>query len=191
MADRLVINVEAQVARGMFDEADVLEALGREALELARAAAEESTAATDELVALEKRDEARSLNATAQAHLRNAAAARKAGRAAVVAAQSLPDDTAPEALEPTRREPLTADEETGRAADSLAAAWQDFRAEREARLRAVDWTQTADIPTAYTAEFVAAMATYRQALRDLPATTTDPRSPVWPKPPAAPQPRTR
>jgi len=30
----------------------------------------------------------------------------------------------------------------------------------------------------------AAWAAYRQALRDLPANTADPRNPVWPIPPA-------
>ena len=61
-----------------------------------------------------------------------------------------------------------------------AAAWEALRIERNQRLAASDWTQVADAPVD-----AAAWATYRQALRDLPDTTTDPHSPVWPVPPAA------
>lgn len=60
-----------------------------------------------------------------------------------------------------------------------AQAWAALRAERNARLSASDWTQVADAPVD-----AAAWAGYRQALRDLPETTADPASPIWPKPPA-------
>lgn len=59
------------------------------------------------------------------------------------------------------------------------AAWDAFRRERNARLSASDWTQVPDAPVDRTA-----WAAYRQALRDLPDNTTDPRNPVWPVPPA-------
>lgn len=58
-------------------------------------------------------------------------------------------------------------------------AWEFLRADRNARLAASDWTVMSDTPTA-----TAAWKTYRQALRDLPANTTDPFNPVWPTPPA-------
>lgn len=58
-------------------------------------------------------------------------------------------------------------------------AWIALRIQRNALLKACDWTQVPDAPVDQ-----AAWATYRQALRDLPANTTDPRSPVWPTPPA-------
>lgn len=61
-----------------------------------------------------------------------------------------------------------------------AAAWSALRAERTARLSACDWTQVADVPVDQ-----ATWATYRQALRDLPAKTTDPFNPAWPTPPGA------
>lgn len=64
-------------------------------------------------------------------------------------------------------------------ADAIARAWDTLRSERHARLAATDWTQVADAPVDHTA-----WAAYRQALRDLPANTTDPRNPVWPVPPA-------
>ena len=54
----------------------------------------------------------------------------------------------------------------------------ELRAERNRRLAASDWTQVPDAPVDQ-----AAWALYRQALRDLPSTTTDPRNPDWPKPP--------
>lgn len=58
-------------------------------------------------------------------------------------------------------------------------AWIDFRMERGSRLAASDWTQVPDAPVDH-----AAWAEYRQALRDLPDNTTDPRNPVWPTPPS-------
>lgn len=58
-------------------------------------------------------------------------------------------------------------------------AWNDLRTERNLRLANCDWTVLADTPTN-----TAAWKTYRQALRDLPANTTDPFNVVWPTPPA-------
>lgn len=60
-----------------------------------------------------------------------------------------------------------------------ALAWQELRLERNRRLVDSDWTVLSDTPTN-----TAAWKTYRQALRDLPANTTDPYNPVWPTPPA-------
>ncbi len=57
----------------------------------------------------------------------------------------------------------------------------DLRAQRTAKLSASDWTQLADAP----AQTKAAWVTYRQQLRDLPATVADPSAPVWPTPPSA------
>jgi hypothetical protein len=71
--------------------------------------------------------------------------------------------------------------------DEIQSAWsaahtelalRDLRVERNARLAASDWTQGADAPTN-----AKAWAAYRQALRDLPATITDPNSVEWPEPP--------
>lgn len=58
-----------------------------------------------------------------------------------------------------------------------ALAW--LRAERDRRLSACDWTQLSDVPNATRI----AWQPYRQALRDLPDTTTDPFAPEWPNPP--------
>lgn len=60
--------------------------------------------------------------------------------------------------------------------------WSPVRAERDVRLAACDWTQLADCPLAVEAK--AAWATYRQALRDLPESESDPESIVWPTTPA-------
>ena len=60
-----------------------------------------------------------------------------------------------------------------------SASWSKFKAERNRRLAASDWTQVPDAPVDQ-----AAWATYRQQLRDLPSNTTDPRNPTWPTPPA-------
>lgn len=54
----------------------------------------------------------------------------------------------------------------------------ELRAERNLKLSTSDWTQVADAPVNQQA-----WATYRQALRDLPANTTDPANPIWPSKP--------
>jgi len=54
-------------------------------------------------------------------------------------------------------------------------AWADFKILRDGYLKESDWTQVPDAPVDQ-----AAWATYRQALRDLPANTDDPANPVWP-----------
>lgn len=59
-----------------------------------------------------------------------------------------------------------------------AAALVLLRAERDARLRASDWTQLPDVPSANRL----AWQPYRQALRDAPE-TLDPFDPDWPSPP--------
>lgn len=64
-------------------------------------------------------------------------------------------------------------------AAAIQAAWVALRMARGSLLSACDWTQVPDAPVDH-----AAWAAYRQALRDLPANTTDPRHPVWPTPPA-------
>jgi len=58
-----------------------------------------------------------------------------------------------------------------------------LRIERNTRLRDSDWTQIPD--AALTADAKTAWRTYRQALRDLPATVADPAHPVWPVSPSA------
>lgn len=57
--------------------------------------------------------------------------------------------------------------------------WARLRHRRNSLLTACDWTQVADAPVN-----AAAWAAYRQALRDLPDNTTDPRQAVWPDAPA-------
>lgn len=56
-----------------------------------------------------------------------------------------------------------------------AVIWAKVRTERDLRLAACDWTQIPDAPV----NKIAWMA-YRQALRDLPQNTIDPRDPAWP-----------
>jgi hypothetical protein len=56
--------------------------------------------------------------------------------------------------------------------------WAKLRYERNLELKSSDWTQ---VPDAQVNQ--AAWATYRQALRNLPSNTVDPKTPVWPTPP--------
>ena len=61
------------------------------------------------------------------------------------------------------------------------AAWDALRTERDRLLYHSDWTQITGAPLDETA--VLAWASYRQALRDLPANTVNPVDVVWPPPP--------
>lgn len=63
-------------------------------------------------------------------------------------------------------------------AGSIDRMWSEVRSKRDALLVACDWTMVPDAPTdkvAWTA--------YRQELRDLPETQTDPFNIVWPEKP--------
>lgn len=60
-------------------------------------------------------------------------------------------------------------------------AGNEVRRQRDALLRACDWTQMPDVPL--DAEARAAWATYRQALRDLPEQPGFPHAVEWPAPP--------
>ena len=81
--------------------------------------------------------------------------------------------------------PFTPEEEAAR--DAEEAAWETekparemdkLRAKRNALLDSNDWTQVTDSPLDDEAKDD--WATYRQELRDLPATTDDPANPTWP-----------
>ena len=56
-------------------------------------------------------------------------------------------------------------------------AWSDLRAKRTKLLAETDYLALSD------ATLNADMRTYRQALRDLPANTSDPANPTWPTKP--------
>jgi hypothetical protein len=64
-----------------------------------------------------------------------------------------------------------------KAVQQTAFDWENLRAERDKRLAETDWWANSD--RTMTAEQTA----YRQALRNLPANTTDPANPVWPTKP--------
>ena len=59
-------------------------------------------------------------------------------------------------------------------------ALNDLRISRNRRLLASDWTQSRDVTLSNDADW----KTYRQALRDLPANTSDPTNPTWPTAPS-------
>lgn len=108
--------------------------------------------------------------------------------------QSLPPDARPVSAE--THSSLLAQQEQGRRivadangdpiavdppAPTLDEQMARLRSERDRRLRASDYTQMADYPMDETARL--AWASYRQALRDLPETTTDLAAVAWPEPP--------
>jgi len=79
--------------------------------------------------------------------------------------------------------PFTAEEEAIR--DAEEAAWSagandrkaaEVRQERNTKLAATDWTQTADVPQAVKDSYI----TYRQALRDVPLQSGFPWTITWP-----------
>jgi hypothetical protein len=65
--------------------------------------------------------------------------------------------------------------------ETIPTEWvlERLRMQRDALLKASDWTQIADAPVDK-----AAWATYRQALRDLPSSVSDPRDAIFPVAPA-------
>lgn len=73
-------------------------------------------------------------------------------------------------------------------AEREARAWDSLRRERDKRLAATDWRITKGIEQSARDNLGLQIPTvwldYRQALRDLPANTQDPRTPTWPTPPA-------
>ena len=62
-----------------------------------------------------------------------------------------------------------------------AKPWKELREERNRRLAQCDWVATRAFST--NTSIPEEWKTYMQALRDLPANTTDPENPVWPTPP--------
>lgn len=58
-----------------------------------------------------------------------------------------------------------------------------LRHERDQRLAASDWSETPSAERRLEPDVFEAWASYRQALRDLPANTADPANPVWPTSP--------
>ena len=68
------------------------------------------------------------------------------------------------------------------AIESARDYWKELRSLRDGKLTKYDWTQTLDAPL--TEEQRIAWGTYRQALRDVPANTEDPKNPVWPAKPS-------
>ena len=96
---------------------------------------------------------------------------------------NLVDVLDPITSEPTGEKRAEVDETAKAAAQSAQAdanAWANLRAERDAKLSASDATQLPDHPANS-----AAWATYRQALRDMPANTVDPNNPTWPTEPGS------
>ncbi|UIP28898.1 tail fiber assembly protein [Photobacterium sp. TLY01] len=62
-----------------------------------------------------------------------------------------------------------------------AYQWIDIREKRDALITETDWTQTGDAPIS--AEKKAEFTAYRQLLRDIPQTYSNPDDVVWPTKP--------
>lgn len=75
-------------------------------------------------------------------------------------------------------------DDDAKAASAVTQAWFDLRCERHRRLSDSDARLLPDRWAALTDAQRAAWCAYRQALRDLPTTTTDPTAPTWPVQPA-------
>ena len=64
---------------------------------------------------------------------------------------------------------------------NVTIPFETLRMERNVKLSNSDWTINNDSPLSQ--EKIEEWKVYRQALRDLPANTTDPENPVWPQAP--------
>jgi len=73
------------------------------------------------------------------------------------------------------------DEEAKVIAEAPAIAMVELRSQRDHRLQESDYTQLADYQE--DGDTKLSWAAYRQKLRDLPATTTNPETPPWPRRP--------
>lgn len=62
-----------------------------------------------------------------------------------------------------------------------AQPWKELREERNKRLTQCDWVTLRSVAT--DTPIPEEWKAYMQALRDLPANTTDPENPIWPTPP--------
>jgi Phage tail assembly chaperone protein len=178
--ERVVVNVEAQLARRLADEAEVADQQVAEVREQMVATLEQIEQADDPIVRARAQARIQDLVTQEAALMRTAEGARQTARSAVERALSLDDEADPATLDPVRRERLTAEELAANDADALQDRWSKLRSQRDALLRDSDWTQLPDAGVADTA----AWATYRQKLRDLPAATPDPGRPRWPTPPS-------
>jgi hypothetical protein len=73
----------------------------------------------------------------------------------------------------------------------IDASYATLRLERDLRLTLCDWTQLSDAhesddnPTGLTPAVVSEWQTYRQQLRNLPDTVSNPANPDWPVPPTS------
>lgn len=71
-------------------------------------------------------------------------------------------------------------------ADKAGPKWNAMRAERDKKLAACDWTQSADVQQSESIlleQDKIDWAAYRQELRDLPQNTEDPEDVQWPEQP--------
>ena len=68
------------------------------------------------------------------------------------------------------------------AADILAVKWEDIRSRRDNLIAKSDWTVATDTPLSDSVK--AKWVTYRKALRDLPASESDPDDITWPDAPS-------
>lgn len=115
--ESIQINVEAQIARRTWDEAQQIRAHAAE---------------------VDGAERARLLRA--------AEAAEHSARLMVARANSIRADTDPARLEPVRRIPLSKAEVAAREKQAVLEAWVRLREDRNALLAACDWTQAADAP---------------------------------------------
>ena len=85
-----------------------------------------------------------------------------------------------QAEETLNNELLRMKDQSDKAVSDTTFLWEKLRVERDDLLFDSDWTQSRDVTLANDNDW----KTYRQALRDLPANTSDPANPTWPTKPS-------
>lgn len=93
---------------------------------------------------------------------------------------TIPEDADPETIMAIKDSDgvVTLVEDPAKVQAKLDASWVSLRTDRNRRLAACDWTQLADAHLSQDKKD--AWATYRQELRDLPDSITDPTHVEWP-----------
>jgi tail assembly chaperone len=181
VAEHLVVNVEAQLVRNIYDEAVGIDGEAAKMREQIAAVQAEANTALDPIDRARLQRDAAALLAELERLEASAAKTHQAANVAAKSALSLPDDINPADVAPVTRVTV---QETKAELDEQAKvraelAWERLREQRDPLLAASDWTQLPDIPE----DIRKTWAAYRQKLRDLPTKTKDPAKVNWPDPP--------
>lgn len=178
----IVSNVEASLAKRTHREAELIRVRGDLAEQEYAQRMTEAARAQDPTQRARLRRQALQVRDAALKLRQIEDGTRQLVKRTIREAESIPNGTDPAVLEPVNYVRVSNDWLQRQAEEAHTIAWERLRDDRDAALRASDWTQAADSPLDDKAKAV--WSKYRQQLRDLPAKTKDPANVKWPTPPS-------